>query len=32
MLAAGIDPRRRAETLDLEEFGRLALLLSRHCS
>jgi 16S rRNA (adenine1518-N6/adenine1519-N6)-dimethyltransferase len=32
MLAAGIDPRRRAETLDLEEFGRLARLLSRHCS
>lgn len=27
---AGIDPRRRAETLSLEEFGALALAVERH--
>lgn len=30
LLGAGIDPGRRAETLNLEEFGRLAQLLRPH--
>ena len=32
LLGTGIDPGRRAETLNLEEFGRLAHLLSSHFS
>ena len=32
LLGAGIDPGRRAETLNLEEFGRLAHLLASHFS